>query len=238
MSSIKTLIPKIVLLGASNVGKSTLAWHYTQKRFIRTDNTIGASFFTAPVDTVYTSLKWGTCQFKLQLWDTAGQERYHSLAPMYYRNAHVIVLVYDVTSGETTKKVKEYFRELVRRDDVYDRQPLLVFIGNKIDLCDGTPMKKHPVFKDMQMFMQQQQEWHHPEWPMFHVALSAKTGQNIEETFERIMQSLLSNDTHMTQLLNLPSNMNTSHIILQDDDDIDDEHRARKTSCPTSCVLL
>lgn len=52
---------------------------------------------------------------KFEIWDTAGQERYHSLAPMYYRNAQAAVVVYDIRSSETFRKAKQWVKELQRQ---------------------------------------------------------------------------------------------------------------------------
>ena len=54
-------------------------------------NSFAAAFLTQSV-----CLEDATIKF--EIWDTAGQERYHSLAPMYYRGAHVAIVVYDITS--------------------------------------------------------------------------------------------------------------------------------------------
>lgn len=55
---------------------------------------------------------------KFEIWDTAGQERYHSLAPMYYRNAQAAVVVYDIRSSETFRKAKQWVKELQRQAQV------------------------------------------------------------------------------------------------------------------------
>ncbi|RKP12023.1 ras family-domain-containing protein, partial [Piptocephalis cylindrospora] len=82
---------KLVLLGEAAVGKSSLVLRFVNNEFHENkEPTIGAAFLTQK------------CRLedkitKFEIWDTAGQERFHSLAPMYYRNAQAAVVVYDIT---------------------------------------------------------------------------------------------------------------------------------------------
>jgi GTPase SAR1 family protein len=86
---------KLVLLGESAVGKSSLVLQFVKGQFDDyRESTIGAAFLTQTVQRE----KDGNF-IKFELWDTAGQERYKSLAPMYYRSSHAAVVVYDITSA-------------------------------------------------------------------------------------------------------------------------------------------
>jgi len=83
---------KLVLLGESAVGKSSLVLRFVKDQFDDyRESTIGAAFLTQTI-----CLDDATT-VKFEIWDTAGQERYKSLAPMYYRNANCAVVVYDIT---------------------------------------------------------------------------------------------------------------------------------------------
>ena len=83
---------KLVLLGESSVGKSSIALRFVKDQFEDfRESTIGAAFLTQTVR------RDENTTVKLEIWDTAGQERYKSLAPMYYRNAHCAIVVYDIT---------------------------------------------------------------------------------------------------------------------------------------------
>ena len=82
---------KLVLLGDSAVGKSSLVLRFVRGQFFEyQESTIGAAFLTQTVALNDTTVKF-------EIWDTAGQERYHSLAPMYYRGAAAAIVVYDIT---------------------------------------------------------------------------------------------------------------------------------------------
>ena len=83
---------KLVLLGDSAVGKSSLVLRFVRGQFFEyQESTIGAAFLTQTVALNDTTVKF-------EIWDTAGQERYHSLAPMYYRGAAAAIVVYDITN--------------------------------------------------------------------------------------------------------------------------------------------
>lgn len=118
---------KIVLLGDSGVGKTSLAVRYARGIFTKTSNpTIGASFLTKTIVVDHVKIKQ-------QIWDTAGQERFRSLAPMYYRGARAAILVYDITQHTTFERVQEWVRELQAnsREEI-----VLSLVGNKCDMSD------------------------------------------------------------------------------------------------------
>ncbi|GAA5815573.1 Ras-related protein Rab-5B [Mucor flavus] len=113
---------KLVLLGESAVGKSSLVLRFVHKQYNENrDATIGAAFLSQK------------CQLedrviKFEIWDTAGQERFHSLAPMYYRNAQSDIVVYDITQYVVAKQwVKELLKQAA--DGI-----VIALVGNKLDL--------------------------------------------------------------------------------------------------------
>merc|ERR1712110_597027 len=66
---------------------------------------------------------------KLQIWDTAGQERFRTITATYYRGTHGVIVVYDVTSGESFANVKRWLHEIDANCDVVNR----ILVGNKND---------------------------------------------------------------------------------------------------------
>jgi Ras-related protein Rab-5C len=95
---------KLVLLGDSAVGKSSLVLRFVRGQFFEyQESTIGAAFLTQTVALNDTTVKF-------EIWDTAGQERYHSLAPMYYRGAAAAIVVYDITN-----RVRRLLQPMPRR---------------------------------------------------------------------------------------------------------------------------
>lgn len=167
---------KIVLLGDTGVGKTSIALRFTQDTFqTRTNPTIGASFLMK-------NMSIDDKKIKLQIWDTAGQERFRSLAPMYYRGASAALLVYDVTSAGTFNKVKDWVNELRLNvpEDI-----IMVVVGNKVDRE-----------KNRQLSFEMGQEYARSVGATF-VETSAKTKQGIEEVFTDVAQRLIQNQSLM-----------------------------------------
>uniref|UniRef100_A0A6B2LHQ4 Uncharacterized protein n=1 Tax=Arcella intermedia TaxID=1963864 RepID=A0A6B2LHQ4_9EUKA len=162
---------KIVLLGDTGVGKTSIALRFTNDTFQpRTNPTIGASFLMK-------SMTVDDRKLKLQIWDTAGQERFRSLAPMYYRGASAALLVYDLTSPFSFNKVKEWVNELKINvpDDI-----IIVVVGNKLDKAQ----------KHREISTETGQEYARSVGAAF-FETSAKTKEGIEEAFHSIAQKLI-----------------------------------------------
>ncbi|KPA78570.1 putative mitochondrial rab7 GTP binding protein [Leptomonas pyrrhocoris] len=126
MSTRKRQLLKIIILGDSGVGKTSLMHQYVSHRFdSRYKATIGADFLTKDVEI-------NGRVVTLQIWDTAGQERFQSLGSAFYRGADACILVFDVTQQESFAHVGSWLEEFSiqagRRDSV--------LVGNKTDLED------------------------------------------------------------------------------------------------------
>lgn len=118
---------KLVLLGESAVGKSSLVLRFVKGQFHEyQESTIGGniSSIVLCLSLINDCFVWTTAAFltqtvclddttvKFEIWDTAGQERYHSLAPMYYRGAQAAIVVYDITNQVNTLLVRPLFQLL------------------------------------------------------------------------------------------------------------------------------
>ncbi|KAE8542824.1 hypothetical protein D1P53_000887 [Cryptococcus gattii VGV] len=127
---VKAVQVKLVLLGEAAVGKSSLVLRFTSGDFDEnTSPTIGAAFLTQ-------KCRLENRIVKFEIWDTAGQERFHSLAPMYYRNAQAAVVVYDITKAASLEKAKAWVKELQRQANA---NIVIALVGNKLDLVSATP---------------------------------------------------------------------------------------------------
>ncbi|EGO02419.1 hypothetical protein SERLA73DRAFT_175933 [Serpula lacrymans var. lacrymans S7.3] len=121
----KSVQVKLVLLGEAAVGKSSVVLRFVTNEFqSNKEPTIGAAFLTQKCRLEDRVLRY-------EIWDTAGQERFHSLAPMYYRNAQAAVVIYDVTKASSLDKAKSWVKELQRQAHP---NIVIALVGNKIDL--------------------------------------------------------------------------------------------------------
>jgi len=116
---------KILIIGESGVGKSSLLLRFIEDKFDPDQSTtIGVDFKTRKLTVDGSTVK-------LAIWDTAGQERFRTLTPSYYRDAQGAILVYDVTDKHTFNKIETWLNEL----DTYSTKSNIVkmVVGNKID---------------------------------------------------------------------------------------------------------
>ncbi|THH20008.1 hypothetical protein EW146_g1273 [Bondarzewia mesenterica] len=126
----KSVQVKLVLLGEAAVGKSSVVLRFVSNEFqANKEPTIGAAFLTQKCRLEDRVLRY-------EIWDTAGQERFHSLAPMYYRNAQAAVVVYDVTKASSLEKAKTWVKELQRQANP---NIVIALAGNKLDLVQPSP---------------------------------------------------------------------------------------------------
>lgn len=123
----KPQIIRLLTLGDSGAGKSSLLLRYTQNEFnVEYMPTIGIDFRLKTVD-----VKGKT--IKVQVWDTAGQERFRTITHNYYRGAHGIALVYDVTNMQSFENIRKWIQDV----HTYAESSVnIVLIGNKCDLSD------------------------------------------------------------------------------------------------------
>ena len=160
---------KLVLLGDSSVGKTSIATQFVNNAFSEfQDSTIGAAFLSKLL-----VVKGNRINF--EIWDTAGQERYHSLAPMYYRNAKVILIVYDITSMASFEGAKKWLTE-IRLSMAPDTH--IIFIGNKIDREKNRMVK----FEEVDRYCYQN--------GLEHYETCAKNKENIDNIFKTIASNL------------------------------------------------
>jgi len=164
---------KLVLLGESAVGKSSLVLRFVKGQFHEyQESTIGAAFLTQTVCLDDTTVKF-------EIWDTAGQERYHSLAPMYYRGAQAAIVVYDITNTDTFTRAKNWVKELQRQASP---NIVIALAGNKADLAN----KRAVDFQEAQSYADDNS--------LLFMETSAKTAMNVNEIFMAIAKKLPKNE--------------------------------------------
>ena len=164
---------KILLVGDSTVGKTTLISKYCDNQFSPDHiTTIGVEYKNKTIDL-------NGRKTNLQIWDTSGQERYQSITKNFYRNADGILFVFDVTNQDSFDHIKNWL--ITSEENEKDFEKILV--GNKIDLTDKIvinkeKMEKYGEKKNMNSYL-----------------TSAKDGTNVDVIFKEIAKLILANKT-------------------------------------------
>ena len=118
---------KVVLLGEAGVGKTSIIHQFTYHKFDPDCiSSISAQFISKTIE------YQGYGAIKYDIWDTAGQERYRSMAKIFYKDARVIVFVYDITSESTFDGMKDYWYEQTKIN--CEKDAILAVVANKNDL--------------------------------------------------------------------------------------------------------
>ena len=164
----KTIETKIVLLGDVNVGKTSIASRYCKNSFNDHHiNTIGGAYQQQKVVLSNGSM------VKLHIWDTSGQERFRAMTNLYYRDAQVAILTYDITNESSFSSIDFWINELKYK--VENDNMILCLVGNKSD-----------VNANERKIMASKGKSFAAENNMLFFETSAKTGEGVKDLFVTI----------------------------------------------------
>jgi Ras-related protein Rab-1A len=196
---------KILLIGNSNVGKSSL--------FIRfVDNEWKENFIpTIGVDFKIKSIKIDNKTIKLQIWDTAGQERFKSILSSYYKGANGILLLYDITNINSFKNLSSWLIEIEKNSTKNVKK---ILIGNK---CDLNELRKISTNQGKEFA---------DTYNMKFIETSAKNNININECFYILGKELIKNLDLKLDKKDLKFQLNNNNnieneIFIDKDDNVD-----------------
>lgn len=177
MAGQKQALLKVIILGDSGVGKTSLMHQYVNKTFSNQfKSTIGADFLTKEV------MVDGRL-VTMQIWDTAGAERFQSLGVAFYRGADCCVLTYDVTAPGSFISLNSWRDEFLIQSSPKDPDNFpFVVLGNKVDL------------ENRSIPSQRAQQWCHNNNNISYFETSAKEALNVELAFQAIAKNALAQE--------------------------------------------
>jgi len=170
----RTALFKLVVLGESGVGKTSLLVRYVQNNFsIATKSTIGSDFLSKDIDVDGKPIT-------LQIWDTAGQERFQGLGTSFYRGADGVVFVFDVTRRNTFEELAAWKKAFLIQigQENNDEFPMII-LANKVD-AENRQVTKSEV-----------KDWCQKQHVSF-FETSAKEAINVDEAFKGVAKIVLS----------------------------------------------
>lgn len=196
---------KTILLGDSGVGKTSLLVQFDTGSFQQGNfaATVGIGFTNKLVSV-------DGDQVKLQIWDTAGQERFRSVTHAYYRDAHALLLLYDITNKKSYDNIRAWLGEIreYAQDDV-----VVILIGNKCDYGNQREIRR------------EEGERLAREYQVPFMETSAKTGINVELAFHAIARELRARENMKTQ----------DHSNEMNKFNVQDYVRQQSATQPSSC---
>eukprot|EP01126_Amoeba_proteus_P054057 TRINITY_DN661_c0_g2_i15.p1 TRINITY_DN661_c0_g2~~TRINITY_DN661_c0_g2_i15.p1 ORF type:complete len:190 (-),score=37.97 TRINITY_DN661_c0_g2_i15:458-1027(-) len=175
MATRRKILLKIIVLGESGVGKTSLLVRYVDNKFnVATKSTIGADFLSKQIEVNDQAVT-------LQIWDTAGQERFQGLGTTFYRGSDGAIFVFDVTRRDTFDALKQWKQSFLIQvgQEGNDRFPMLL-IANKIDRLEDRVI----TTKMVEEFCKEEK--------MDFVECSAKDATNVNKAFELVTQLVIA----------------------------------------------
>ena len=166
---------KIALIGNSGVGKSCIIQRYIDNTFDK------CSASTLSSISVEKEIIRGKEKYILSIWDTAGQEKYQSLGKIFYKDAYIIILVYDITNQNSLDSLeKTWYPDL----QIYAENCVVIgVVGNKTDLYENDDLADEDEAK----------EFAEEIGAVFYL-VSAKSGENITKLFEKLLDKFFEKD--------------------------------------------
>ena len=196
---------KIIIIGDSGVGKSSLLKRAVQNRFDESyQATIGFEFLLM-------HYKINELKFKLQIWDTCGQEMYRSLVQGFYRNTSLAIIVYDVNNPKSFEGLEVWLKDL--RQQTEQEIPIFI-IGNKSDMEKKVPTEDAKIFSTSNR-------------TKYFAECSARSGYNVKEIFNEAAKQLYESYKKYQSKNKSPAN-NRLKLDKKEDDNNKDNTKKKK----------
>ena len=128
---------KVIVIGDTNVGKSSIAHHAIYGKFEEHEPTVG-------YENLFFKIKINDTPMKLDIWDTCGQELYHSLISTYFNDSKIAILVYSIDNKESFEHLEKWMDDIKKNADKDIR---ILLVGNKLDKIEDRVISSYEVEK-------------------------------------------------------------------------------------------
>ena len=202
---------KTIIVGDSGVGKTSIISRYLKKYNDKEKSTIGASF-TNKLETIDGKV------ILFEIWDTAGQERYRSINNIFYQDAYICLLVYDITKKESFDNIKEYWYKSVLEES--NEKTIFHVVGNKIDLLKDETVDRKEV-KDY---------CDNIGADLSFISAKDENENYIDILFQRLGEKFINSDIYKENNTMIKK-YDTKKIYFDDDTSVDRETKKQKRCC-------
>ena len=204
----KNPIPcKVVLVGDSGVGKTSIINRYLKQFKPNEDSTIAAYYFCKNINIDGFNIDF-------EIWDTAGQEQYKSVNTLFFKNTYMCILVYDITSQKSFESLRNYWYDSVIENSSQD--VIVSVAGNKCDLYEDEDVDE----KEVKEFCD--------SIGAMHVLTSALLNTSIDQIFEDLAKKLVKSekfktiaenyvDKEKSQVVEVPKHYHQGSVVLKKD---------------------
>jgi len=188
---------KIIIIGDTSVGKTALLSKYLK-----------GVFPTSPLSTVATEFATKIIQIKeggyikAQIWDTAGQEKYKSITFHHYKKSVGGLIVYDITKRSSYDNVKNWYNDLTT---LGEKGCIIALVGNKLDLIERNERKREVSKSEAQAYADENH--------MLFFETSAYNGNNINDIFEELLQTIYTERRKIPELKERDQILESQNII-------------------------
>lgn len=180
---------KTLMIGDTGVGKSSIMNQFVEETYSDSYlSTIGVDYKTTFIDTMDKSVKF-------LIWDTAGQERFNTITKIYYRDAHVILFVFDITNKNTFENIPMWIKQAQK---FAPEMCMKILIGNKSDYDSNTKKNFTKIYsqeqKKREVGFDEALEFSKSNGFIDYFETSAKTNNGIKECFLKISKYYIENN--------------------------------------------
>jgi small GTP-binding protein len=180
-------VVKLIALGDSSVGKTSLILRYTEDWFASN------SLTTIGIDVKFKTLRLNDREIKLQIWDPAGQEKYRTITKSFYQRADAVLLMFDLTNPQSLEQVSLWMNQIKENAEA---DISVVLAGNKADLVETAEQSLGTEVAE--------------QYGIEFYCTSAKTGLNVHTAFTQLVQQVLGRRQYRQQGVGLKTDSHTT----------------------------